>query len=73
MSDALKPMSTAPLKPILAVHEERGPIEIAPCHEANWWLHYAEPGVKHWYEIENEEGGLLDDGVFDGWIVEIAE
>ena len=54
MSDALKPMSTAPLKPILAVHEERGPIEIAPCHEANWWLHYAEPGVKHWYEIENE-------------------
>lgn len=76
MSDssiAPKPMSTAPRKPILAIHFEKGPMEIAPCHEANWWLAYAQPGVGHWYEVENEEGGLMDDGEFDGWIAESAE
>ena len=68
----LKPMAIAPRKPILAFHFEKGPIEITPDHEANWWLAYAQPGVGHWYEIENEEGGLLDDGEFDGWIAECA-
>lgn len=48
-------------------------MEIRPDHEANWWLAYAQPGVGHWYEVENEEGGLLDDGEFDGWIAESAE
>lgn len=69
----LKPMSMAPRKTILAIHFEKGPMEIAPCHEANWWLAYAQPGVGHWYEVENEEGGLMDDGEFDGWIAESAE
>lgn len=66
--NGLKPMSSAPCKPILAVHFEKGPMEIAPFHEANYWL-----GPGHWYEVENEEGGMLDNGEFDGWIAESAE
>lgn len=69
----LKPMSTAPLKTILAIHYEKGPMEISPDHDANWWLAYARPGVGHWYETGNEEGGMMDDGEFDGWIAESAD
>lgn len=69
----LKPMATAPRTRILAQHFEKGPMEIRPDHDANWSLAYAQPGVGHWYEADNEEGGLLDDGEFDGWIAESAE
>lgn len=65
---AKRPMSDAPLKPILAVHYERGAMEIAPCHDANFWL----PG-RHWYEVENEEGGIMGDEEFEGWIAESAD
>lgn len=70
---ALKPMSTAPIKPLLAVHFERGPVEISPYHEANYWLSARQPDVKHWYLTGDEEAGSFDDSEFDGWITEQAE
>lgn len=69
----LKPMSTAPHKTILAVHFEKGPIEIRPDHDANWWLAYKQPGVSHWFDVDDEECPSMDDGEFDGWIAESAE
>lgn len=70
---AVKPMSTAPRKAILAIHFEKGPMEIRPDHEANWWLAYQQPGVGHWFDVDDEESGSMDDSEFDGWIAESAE
>lgn len=68
----LKPMTTAPLKTILAVHFERGAVEITPFHEANYWLSHLD-GKRHWSLVGDEESGMFDDDEFDGWIAESAE
>ena len=65
---ALKPMSTAPLATILAVHFEKGPVEIRPDHEANYWL-----PERHWWLVDDEESSSIGEGEFDGWIAESAE
>jgi hypothetical protein len=63
----LRPMSEAPLVPILAVHFERGPIEVRPCHEWNYWL-----PERGWVLIEDPEVPTLSECEFDGWIAECA-
>lgn len=64
----LKPMSIAPLRTILAVHYEIGPMEIKPNHEANFWL----PGT-HWFDVDDSERPSMDEEEFDGWLFESAE
>ena len=63
---SLKPMSTAPLVAILAVHFENGPVEIRPDHEANFWL----PERSWWMD---DEGPSHPESDFVGWIAECAE
>lgn len=64
---ALKPMSEAPTEPLWVEHYEKGLMRVSPNHDANWWLAFKQPGVKHWYRTDDEESGCFDDLDFDGW------
>ena len=63
-------MASAPCAPILALHYERGPMLLIPFHEANYWMSHID-GVQHWSQWDNEEGGMFDDGEFDGWLTTV--
>lgn len=65
---SIKSMDTAPPVPILAIHYEKGPVEIRPDHEANYWL-----PERSWFLVDDEESPSLSEEEFDGWIAESAE
>lgn len=68
----LKPMSLAPEVAILAVHYERGPLEIKPDDQMNYWTAHIS-GERSWFVIGDDESPSIPDSEFDGWIAESAE
>lgn len=47
-------------KAITLTHYDKGPLRVAVCDEATWWM-----GKRQWSCVDDPELGTFDDGDFD--------